>query len=124
MDTVNQKAASANAIIKVAVLSVALNFAEDELADEAPWLKLPIISSLFHLVMNKVGQKIYKYLAQLATISVINIQTQKEQEAYLKAESALRAASSSGDADALTKATLDYESALADLVHFDGSASP
>lgn len=121
--TVNQAATSVDEIIQSSVYNAVLPIAEAAIIAEVPFLGDPIINQAFDLLMQYVAGKLYTALANYATITIIDIQTGGEETALLKAEGALRAAHLTGDINAISTATKNYEAAVASLIHFDGSAS-
>lgn len=59
---------------------------------DAPWLNLPIISTIFSLLLNKLGELIYKQASTLGTFMVIDFQTTQERDEYIAAFEGLRLA--------------------------------
>lgn len=118
----NTAASTVESIINAAVFDLALKAAEVAAIAQAPFLGLPVIKTLFEAFLNWVAGVIYKNLSLVATFVVIDIQTAEQKIAYLKAEGELRAAHLTGDPDAISKAVVDFKTALASLIHFDGSA--
>lgn len=124
MPTTNTVAATIDSIIQNAIFTLGVNAAyADAVAATNGILGLPIISSLFKLALNWFAGLIYKYVAQLATFTVINFQTQAELDTYNSASSAIAVAVASGDANAIATAKQNFINALAGLVNFDGSAT-
>lgn len=118
----NKPAQTADSIIHAAVFDVALKEAKAAILAQYPGLAIPVIQTLLSMALNWVGTFIYTALARLVTFSIIDLQTGSEKDAYVKAESSLRAAHLSGDQNAINQAVTDYKAALARVVHFDGVA--
>lgn len=119
----NKPAETADEVIHFAVFSLAAKAAVDAIVAESPSLAAPVLKALITKLVNWLGGYIYKALARMVTFTIINLQTDEQKSAYLKAEGALRAAQLSGDPNAVLSAKKDFESALKAIVHIDGSAS-
>jgi len=120
---INNVATDINNAIQIAIFDVALNALKAYAVASLPWLGWPIINQLFNLLTNLIGKYVYTYLAQIATFTVIDMQTAAETQAYAQALNALQAAMTTGDQNAIGQATSEVKTALAALIHFDGSAS-
>ena len=118
---VNSTAAAVNTAIQVAVFDVALKSFQTYARAQLPWLNFPIISPLFNYLCDKIGTCFYTFLAQIATFSIIDMQTAAEKSAYSQALLALQAAYTKGDPNAIAQATASTKTALASLIRFDGS---
>lgn len=121
--TTNSAAKTVDEIIQVAIYDVAVAAFKAFAVAEAPWLKLPIISQLFSLIVDSFAGSLYKFLAQSATFEIIDLQTDSELNAYTKAEAALRAVHLTGNEAAINAAAINFKTTLASLIHFDGSAT-
>lgn len=87
-------------------------------------LGLPIIRDLLDLGVSEIGKYLYTFLATMGTNLIIDIQTHGEESSVISAGVALQMAQGSGDAQAIQKAQNAMVSAWANLIHYDGSASP
>jgi hypothetical protein len=95
---------------------------EAYLAVAAPILEGPIVGVLTNEVISLIGQAVYTNLANLATALVIDFQTNGEESKAYQAVTNLNAAKAAGDANAIAKASQDFDNALGGLIHSDGSA--
>jgi hypothetical protein len=120
---VNNTANALNEAIQIAIFDVALNAMKAYALVQMPWLAWPVVNQIFNLITKLLGNYIYTFLSQVATFAVIDMQTDAEKEAYSQALTQLLAAYSSGDQNAIQRATTDVKQAMASLIHFDGSAS-
>jgi len=120
---VNNTANAINNAIQIAILDVALNALRAYAIVQMPWLAWPVVNQIFNLVTGLIGKYFYTYLSQVATFSIIDFQTDIERAAYIKALDQLQVACASGDSSAINQATSSVRSSLANLIHFDGSAS-
>jgi len=120
---VNNVANAINDAIQIAIFDVALNALKAYAIANLPWLGWPVINQIFNLVTNLIGKYVYTYLSQIATFTVIDMQTDAERAAYSQALVNLQAAYTTGDQNAIGQATSQVKTALASLIHFDGSST-
>ncbi len=121
---VNQTAGFVDSAIHAIVFDIALNAAKAELISLAPWLKLPVISQLFDLVMNAIAEPLYKNLAIAGIFGVIDAQVSSQNAAYIDSIAALQSSIASNDPQAINLAKEKARAALQALIHFDGSTTP
>jgi hypothetical protein len=119
-EKINRPAQTAADIINFAIFDVAVTVAEAAAIAEVPFLGLPIIRTLFHMVLTKIAGYIYQPLAMNAIFTVISIQTDSQKSAYAAAEGKLRAANLTGDPMKIKEATDGFKEAFRSLVKFDG----
>lgn len=86
-----------------------------------PFLRLPVISQLFDLLIGRFGAIIDRELQLNATFIVITIQTRDELTAYEKSKQDLKLAQTQGDPNAISEAQKKLKEDLAKLIHWDGS---
>lgn len=108
-----------DAIIRAAILDLALTAVKVALIAEFPVLGLPVINPIFNLAIDSVGRRIYRQLTQVANITILSLKTDEERDQYAKAESELRSAHLSGNAQLLHTATDNFRARLGSLVHYD-----
>ena len=118
--TKNNWAASLNGVAHT-IFTLGLTAGKETIKTYLPWLRLPVISWLFDLVVNHFGDAIDQEIQMHLTFLVIDIQTANELKAYQAATEALKKANETKDQDAINKAKEEFKKKLADLVHFDGS---
>lgn len=88
---------------------------------DAPWLNLPIISTIFEFFLNKVEALAYKHAATGGSFIVIHFQTTMERDEYVNAFEALRIAQAKGDTGEERKAALERARRAADnLIAWNG----
>lgn len=121
--TVNTAADTADSIIHDVIYEVAVNAAITACSAYLPFLKLPIISSLFSFAVNKVAALIYTYLSQFVTFLVIDIQVDSEKTLYAQAEGGLRTAMLTADPAQIAAARAQFKATLGSLIHYDGSST-
>ena len=121
--TENGAAAAVNRILRGAV-DLGTRAASVAAKTAVPVLRLPILSQLTDLVVDRVGDFIYKFFAEHATFIVIDLQTIKEKNDYLASVDRLKAAQATGDTHAIDEARKKFKDDLARLIHWDGHASP
>lgn len=86
-----------------------------------PWLAWPIIGSLFNLLVGWLLKFVDTGAKTFLSHAEIDKQTGDEGQAAIDAKNALLAAQQSGDANALAKASQDFDTAFGNLIHNDGS---
>jgi len=117
---VNKTVETADAIIQFALYQVAVKALTTYARAQFSFLNLPVVSQLFNLLVNSITDQLYKFLAQTATFTIIDLQVSAEKAAYAKTEAALRAVHLTGSQEAINAATINFKSALAGLVRFNG----
>lgn len=120
--TVNQDAVIVNSIVKAAIEKIADPLIESAFFADFPWLDLPVIRDIFIYLIGFAGNYFYRYTAQTATALVISLQTAGQASIASKAIDTLRKAIAINDAAAIQSATDAFNAAMADLVHYNGSA--
>jgi len=118
---VNNPVSEINGVIQSSIYDLGVNALYASLITQQPWLGFPIIRDILKAALAYCAGKLYKILSESATITIINIQTDEELQKYNAASSELAVAISSGGD--LSAAQLNFEQALAGIVHFDGIAS-
>lgn len=121
--TVNEAATIANKILRTCVDGFII-VVDSALMTQAPWLKLPIVSQIYHFILNKLGDKLYEFFGTGTTFLIIDFQTVQEKNNYMVAIALLQEAQKSGDSDAIIKARKEAVDALGKLIRWDGSANP
>lgn len=121
--TVNEAATIANKILRTCVDGFII-VVDSALMTQAPWLKLPIVSQIYHFILNKLGDKLYEFFGTGTTFLIIDFQTVQEKNNYMVAIALLREAEKSGDPNAINEAREKAKQAMASLIHWDGSANP
>lgn len=122
--TVNPVASVVNSVLKKAIEDVGETAAESALIADFPWLGLPVVKQIFEYGLGIVGKYFYEQAAFAATKIIIDVQTKLEASSAQSAFENLRMAVASGDANAIQLASDDLDKAYANLIHYDGSASP
>jgi hypothetical protein len=120
----NQTALTADQILQFAMYQVAEEAAEAALTAAYPFLADPGVKQLFDLIMDEITKVLYQKLAMFVTFQIISAQVSSEDNAYSKAEAALRTAMLAGDQNAIQSASTNFNSTLAKLINFDGYADP
>ena len=125
-ETVNQTVTTVDGIMNYAAFKIAFPLIVKGIkaVPYLAWLNWPIISQLFDFGMSKLMDALYIPTANYTNIVIIKMQTDAERKSYSDSESALRTSMLTGDKNAITKASADFDRTLANLVHWDGSASP
>jgi hypothetical protein len=101
------------------VYNAAVKAVTVEATAAAPWLGLPVVSTIFQYVLNWIAGKIYTVLSEWVEFKVIQLKTDAEKQAYDAAVAQLQAAQTSGDPNALEQAKTDFSDAFSKLIHFD-----
>lgn len=122
--TTNQLAGTVEAIINGATMKVAAPLLINLISSTpyTAWLKWPIISGLFSMLVNYFMAKLAWVFEVIGVRLVIKIQTDQEESAYSQAEEDLRKAQLSGDQNAIQKSSDQFDKTLGNLIHWDGSA--
>jgi len=103
---------------------VAEEASEAALTAAYPYLADPGVKQLFDLIMDEITKVLYQKLAMFVTFQIISAQVSSEDNAYSKAEAALRTAMLAGDQNAIQSASTNFNSTLSKLINFDGYADP
>lgn len=121
MTIVNGAIQTVDSIINFAAFKVLYPAANAAMRADMPWLNWPIISTLFDALMTFVMKYFYNSTIDYANLVVIKLQTDAEKSAYSAAEQTLRKTALTGDKNAITKASSDFDTTLGTLIRFDGS---
>ena len=105
------------------VVNVGVTVAETLLFADYPFLAVPVIKPLVQLAINFVSGYVIKGLSQFVTFAIIDVQVGTEETAYGKALAALKTAQTSGDTIAIYTALGNFQAAVQNLSHSDGSAA-
>ncbi len=118
--TTNPAISVANDIENI-VFGAAVAAASAILKLEVPFLALPGISGILDLALGYFSGLLQKQLATIVAFTIIDFQTDSENQAYQNAVNALVAAHTSGDPNAIAQARTNFSTTLGALVHWDGS---
>lgn len=116
----NPAVVTANKVLRFAV-DLAVKSAETAVKVALPDLALPVVSSIVDFVIGKFGDYFYTFLAEHATILVINFETKQEKDNFMGAINELQTAV---DPAAHQAALQKAKDALAKLGHWDGITTP
>lgn len=119
--TTNTGASVVNAVLKEAV-NLGLTALETALATYLPFTALPVIHQIIDAGIDWVGNIIYTAIANEGTFLILKFETSLEKDQFMTAATALRAAQTSGDPNALTQAEKDFAASSSSLIHSDGSS--
>lgn len=122
--TVNTPAKTAAQVINFAVFQLGIKTVKAKMVAAFPFLAWPVISQVVDILLNWIGVLMYENSANFVTFTIINFQTAAQKNAYIKAEGELRKAELSGNPEVFDEATKKFKSALADVVHWNGSYTP
>lgn len=118
----NTAAIVANKFIQSAIFDVALNAFKTWATVQVPFLGWPIIKQIFSLLVGKIGDFIYEYLATIVTFSIIDLKIQAEKNAYDEAVTDLKKAHEGGNPDEVQKAKEEFKKRFRSLIHSNGAA--
>lgn len=126
--TTNQVASAVNSALNSAIAGVGETLAVDAILAATPMITgIPVIglvwSAIVNFIVGRFGAYFYAICANAMTSLIIDIQVNQEDSAATKAFSNLQNADKSGDPAQIAKASKDLDSAYANLVNYDGSAS-
>lgn len=109
---------AADKIIHVAIYDVALKAAKAAALAEAPWLRFPVISSLFDFMLGKFAGWVYGALDKAVVFAIIDIETQAQRHAYDSAVAEIKAklAKPNPTPEEIEKARQELEKRLGDLI--------
>ncbi len=111
----------ADRIVKALIYDVVLKGVAAAAVAEAPWLSLPVINQVFMFTLNRMADKIYRELDRTVAFQVIEVETDRQSDAYKKAVDALRAEITKPeemqDAEAVARAKEEFKKRLATLIH-------
>ena len=91
------------------------------LTTPAAFLEGPVIDVFTNWILDGLADAVYQQTANLVTKVVIDIQTDVEKSEIADAVASVVAAKVVGDPNALAKAYVQFDSAVANLIHSDGS---
>lgn len=117
---VNTTVDTTNTILHGAIYDVAEGAARAALAAQFPWTTWPIIRTLVNLILNSFAGSIYTYLSRVSNFLIIDAQTGQEASQLNQAATLLKTSKGLDDAKQ-KKIDDDFDTALAKLIHFDGS---
>ena len=116
----NKWAASLSGVVHT-IFTVGLTAGKEAIKVQVPFLRLPVISTLFNLLVDYFGDKIDEELRLNMTFFVIDIQVAKERDAFEKARDALKLVKETKDQDAINKAREEFKKKLGDLIRHNGT---
>ena len=114
----NFKPDPTNSIINKTIYSFAITAFLRAVKVQYPFLNIPVLSQIFDRLILAIANPIFDYLQKIVTFQVINMQTQAELDAYLKAQADLTLALKKGTKDELQQKQKDFEKAFSDLISF------
>ena len=115
----NYKPDPTNSIINKTIYSFAITAFLRAVKVQYAFLNIPVLSQIFDRLVKAVAEPIFEYLQKMVTFQVISNQTQKELDAYLKAQTELTDAIKKGAPDELLQKQKDFEKAFRDLIGFN-----
>lgn len=121
--TTNEAVSIANKVTRFAI-TVGVTAAEIAAKTALPILGAPVLSQIVDFIIGKMGDFLYVFFAEHETIMIINFQTAEQKNAYMDSVAKLQAAQLSGDQKAHDEALEKAKEALANLAHWNGTASP
>lgn len=114
----NFKPDPTNSVINKTIYSFAITAFLRAVKVQYPFLNIPVLSQIFDRLITAIANPIFNYLQKIVTFQVINMQTQAELDAYLKAQADLTSAIQKGTKDELQQKQKDFEKAFSDLISF------
>lgn len=111
---------TADEIIQELIENYGLKALEAAQVSAFPPLGWPVISNILDYFEKQEAVVIEKKLVSLIAKGIVQITTDSEDAAYTKAVTDIHAAVAAGDQNALEKASNDFNSALDNLVGWDG----
>lgn len=123
-DPVNKTLKTVDDLINFGAFKVTVPMTQAVIKYYIPCLNWPVLSTVFDYFFTYFFTK-YAYTPGIdyTNAVVIKLQTDSQRSAYQNAEGALRAASLSGDQNAINAASTKFDSTAYNLIHFDGFAS-
>jgi hypothetical protein len=119
--TTHNTAATVAQDVVAGLVDVSVSAAKAASIAAFPPLGWPIISTIYGIILSKIGALISTELQGYAAFAVIDIQTDIEKSAYNSAVSNLKQAQASGDQNAVSQAKQSFKDTLAKLIRSDGS---
>lgn len=116
----NNWAASLSGAVQI-IFSIGFKAGKEAIKTKLPFLRLPLISTVFDILVDQIGDKIDEELRLNMTFLVIDIQTMREKEAFEKARDELKLAKEKKDQDAINKAREEFKKKLGDLIRHNGT---
>jgi hypothetical protein len=114
----NYKPDPTHSIINKTIYSFAITAFLRAVKVQYAFLNIPVLSQIFDRLVKAVAEPIFDYLQKMVTFQVISNQTQKELDAYMKAQTELAEAIKKGAPDELPQKQKDFEKAFSDLISF------
>lgn len=90
------------------------------LTTPAAWLEGPILDVFTNWILSGLANAVYQQSKDVIAKVVINIQTDLEKSQIADAVTSLVAANATGGASEIAAANVQYDNAIASLVHADG----
>lgn len=119
--TDNQAVKKSEGVVDFVYRKLGVNLAVAAACVSVPFLASPLIKPLVSFVIDKVlGDYLGGMAKKEAANAVIDSQIEGEKHRHKEAETRLEAIEKTGDKDAIDKATEEFESALGDLLGYDG----
>lgn len=115
----NFKPDPTHSIINKTIYSFAITAFLRAVKNQYPFLNIPVLSQIFDRLIKAVAEPIFDYLQKMVTFQVISNQTQKELDAYMKAQAELVLAIKKGAKDELQQKQSDFEKAFSNLIGFN-----
>jgi hypothetical protein len=115
----NYKPDPTHSIINKTIYSFAITAFLQAIKVQYAFLNIPVLSQIFDRLVKAVAEPIFDYLQKMVTFQVISNQTQKELDAYMKAQAELADAIKKGATDELQQKQKDFEKAFSDLIDFN-----
>jgi hypothetical protein len=116
----NKWAASLVGVVQT-IFTVGLSAGKEAIKTQLPFLRLPVISTLFNMLVDYFGDKIDEEIRVNMTFFVVDIQTAKEKDEFNKARDALKIVKDTKDQDAINKAREEFKKKLGDLIRHNGT---
>lgn len=116
----NNWAASLSGVVQV-IFTVGLRAGKEAIKTYVPFLRLPIVSRIFDIIVDHIGDKIDEELRINMTFLVIDIQAARERDAFEKAREEFRLAKEKKDQDEINKAREEFKKRLEDLIRHNGT---
>jgi hypothetical protein len=116
----NKWAASLVGVVQT-IFTVGLSAGKEAIKTQLPFLRLPVISTLFNMLVDYFGDKIDEEIRVNMTFFVVDIQTAKERDEFNKARDALKLVKDTKDQDAINKAREEFKKKLGDLIRHNGT---
>ena len=103
------------------IFTIGLKAGRETIKTYVPFLRLPVISTLFNMLVDYFGDKIDEEIKVNITFLVVDIQTAKERDEFNKARDALKLVKDTKDQDAINKAREEFKKKLGELIRHNGT---